>query len=116
MMRSGSKIALFLALLLAGAGAWAQSYSYVYIQGDKELPFYVKIKGQMMPRYGKNYNIISCLSGGPVEIEILFEQNKLPPQKFTVDVPEHGERAFLLNKNGAFYALYDLRQKKYVDR
>jgi hypothetical protein len=93
-----------------------QPFSYVYIQGDKQTPFYVKINGQMMPRYGKNYNIISELSPGTIEIEILFQQKIYPSQKFTIDVPENGSRAFLLNKQDKSFALYDLKQKKYVDR
>ena len=106
-----------LCTLVLYTGAQAQQpFSYVYIQGDKQTPFYIKINGQMMPRYGKNYNIISELSPGTIEIEILFQQRIHPSQKFTIDVPENGNRAFLLNKQDAGFALYDLKQKKYVDR
>jgi hypothetical protein len=93
----------------------AQPFSYVYIQGDKTTPFYVKMEGKMMPRYGKNYSILSELSGGPIHIEILFQQHVFPPQKFTIQVPENGCRGFLLNKLEHGFALYDLQQKKYID-
>ncbi len=52
----------------------------------------------MLPRYGKNYCIISELATGTIHIEILFQQRVLPPQKFTLQVPENGYRGFLLNK------------------
>lgn len=94
--------------------ASAQPFSYVYIQGDKETPFYVKLDGKMMPRYGKDYCILSELSGGTIHIEVLFQQHAFPPQKFTVKVPEAGYRGFLLNKQGSSFALYDLQQKKYL--
>jgi hypothetical protein len=93
----------------------AQPFSYLYIQGDKETPFYVKMEGKMLPRYGKNYCIISELNPGPVHLEILFQQHAFAPQKFTVQVPEHGYRGFLLNKQEHGFALYDLQQKKYLD-
>ena len=97
------------------ANAVAQPFSYVYIQGDKETPFYVKMEGKMLPRYGKNYCIISELNPGPVHLELLFQQHAFPPQKFTIQVPEHGYRGFLLDKQEHGFALYDLQQKKYLD-
>ncbi len=89
-------------------------FSYVYIQGDKIVPFYVKLEGKMLPRYGKDYCIISELGPGPINIEILFQLNEYPAQKFTIDVPEKGSRGFLLDKQGSGYALYDLQSKKYL--
>ena len=100
--------------LVAGTAA-AQPFSYVYIQGDKTTPFYVKMEGKMMPRYGKNYCILSELSGGLIHIEIMFQQNIFPSQKFTIQVPENGYRGFLLNRQAQGFALYDLQQKKYID-
>ena len=94
--------------------ALAQPFSYVYIQGDKRMPFYVKMEGKMQPRYGKNYCIISELNPGLIHIEILFQQRALPSQKFTVQVPENGYRGFLLNKQEHGFGLYDLQQKKYL--
>lgn len=78
------------------------------------MPFYVKLEGKMQPRYGKNHCIIAELDPGTIHIEILFQQRILPSQKFTIQVPEHGCRGFLLNKQGSSYALYDLQQKKYL--
>jgi hypothetical protein len=98
-----------------GVHALAQPFSYLYIQGDKETPFYVKMEGKMLPRYGKNYCIISELNPGPVHLEILFQQRIFPSQKFTIQVPENGSRGFLLNKQEHGFALYDLQQKKYLD-
>ena len=92
----------------------AQPFSYVYIQGDKITPFYVKLEGKMMPRYGKNHCIISELGPGTIDIEVLFQQNSLPPRKFTIDVPENGALGFLLDKQGSGFALYDLQTRKYL--
>ena len=92
----------------------AQPFSYIYIQGDKTIPFYVKVEGKMQARYGKNYCIIPQLKAGPVHIDILFQQNVLPSQSFTIDVPENGSRGFLLDKQKDGYALYDLQTKKYL--
>jgi len=95
--------------------ASAQPFSYIYIQGDKQVPFYVKMEGKMMPRYGKNYNIISELNPGPVHLEILFQQRMFPSQKFTIQVPEHGCRGFLLTKHANdSFAFYDLQRKQYL--
>lgn len=88
--------------------------SYVYIQGDKQTPFYVKFEDEMMPRYGKNYCIISELAPGPINIEVLFQQNVFPPQKFVVNVPENGFRGFLLMKKGGSFSLYDIHRQFYI--
>jgi hypothetical protein len=114
-----NRLAYFLLFILVFAyagSAGAQPLSYVYIQGDKEMPFYVKMEGQMMPRYGKNYCILSELAGGIIHIEVLFQQRAYPAQKFTINVPKDGCRGFLLNKQGETYQLYDLQQKKYLER
>ncbi len=106
-------VIVFCALVFASE-VGAQPFSYVYIQGDKDVPFYVKLEGQMMPRYGKNYCILSELSPGPKHIEILFQQRVQPSQKFTINVPENGYRGLLLAKQDTEYVLYDLLQKKYL--
>lgn len=92
----------------------AQHFSYVYIQGDKETPFYVKYESEMLPRFGKNYYIISELAPGPINIEVLFQQNVYAPQKFTVNVPDDGFRGFLLTKKGADFSLYDIHRQFYI--
>lgn len=79
-----------LLLLLLAGNTFANGFSYVYIQGDKQTPFYVKFEDEMMPRYGKNYCIISQLAPGPVKVQILFQQNIYPAQTFTIQVPENG--------------------------
>jgi hypothetical protein len=99
--------------VICSAGV-ARPFSYVYIQGDKTIPFYVKREGQMLPRYGKDYCIISELNAGPIHIEVLFQQHTYPPQKFTIQVPEGGYRGFLLTKQGDAFVLYDLLEKKYL--
>lgn len=103
---------LFTALCVKGVSA--QPLSYIYIQGDKHTPFYVKMNGQMQPRYGKNHCIISSLKAGQVAIEVLFQQNGFPAEKFTIDVPENGSRGFLLDRQGDGFALYDLKTKSYI--
>ena len=107
---------IFLAFLLFAAfnTAMATGLSYIYIQGDKQIPFYVKVDGEMQPRYGKNYCILSKLAPGPLQIEILFQQNEYPAEKFTVLVPEYGSRGFMLTKKDGVYALYDLQQSFYL--
>ncbi len=106
---------VFCAMLLLMVPVCAgQPYSYIYIQGDKTAPFYVKMEGKMQPRYGKNYCIISELTPGTVNIEILFQQNVYPAEKFTIVVPENGARGFLLDKHKDGYALYDLQKKDYI--
>lgn len=108
---------LFCILLLmtqANPASAGPGWSYVYIQGDKELPFYVKLEGQMLPRYGKNYCIIPQLAAGEVQIQILFQQNQAPPQQYTILVPEDGFRGFLLTKKDNSYSLYDLQQHFYL--
>ncbi len=107
-------IILFVYTLLLPISGIAQDFSYVYIQGDKQTPFYVKFEDEMLPRYGKNYCIIPMLAPGPIHIEVLFQQNKYPAQKFTIAVPEGGFRGFLLKQNQGSFSLYDIQQKFYI--
>jgi hypothetical protein len=106
-------IMILLANLLS-LPVYAQEFSYVYIQGDKEIPFYVKMDGEMMPRYGKNYSIISQLAPGPINIELLFQQNAYPPQQFAINVPKEGFRGFLLLRKNDKFSLYDLQRRVYL--
>lgn len=108
------KYLLLLALVLLGRNTGMAQFSFVYLQGDKQTPFYVKLEGEMLPRYGKNYCIIPQLAPGPINLEILFQQNAHPAQKFVVQVPEHGHRGFLLTKTAEGFSLYDLQQHFYL--
>jgi len=101
--------------IFLSSGAFAQIFSYVYIQGDKKTPFYVKREGVMMPRYGKDYCILSELQEGPMHIEVLFQQHAFPPQKFTIMVPEHGFRGLMLDRQGDHFVLYDFQKKRYLE-
>ncbi len=103
---------LFCLLLSLNVGA--HPFSYVYIQGDKSVPFYVKLNGQMQPRYGQYHCIIPELDSGVIHLEILFQQRVYPSQKFAVAVPGNGQRGFLLNKKGNSFVLYDLADKKEI--
>ncbi len=103
-----------LLLLLLAGNTFANGFSYVYIQGDKQTPFYVKFEDEMMPRYGKNYCIISQLAPGPVKVQILFQQNIYPAQTFTIQVPENGCRGFLLTRKNDEFSLYDLQEQFYL--
>jgi hypothetical protein len=107
-------ISLILLLILTAVAAQAQSYSYVYIQGDKQIPFYVKLEGDMLPRYGKNYCIIPRLEPGVINIDILFQQNAYPAQHFVIKVPENGSRGFYLTQKSGTFSLYDLQQQFYL--
>ena len=93
-----------------------QSLSYLYIQGDKITPFYVKVNGQMVTRYGKNYCIVPQLKPGNINVEILFQQNLYPPKQYTISVPENGYRGFLLDKKDNGYVLYDIESKTYLEK
>lgn len=95
--------------------AQQNNYSYLYIEGDKETPFYVKMEGQMMPRYGQHYAILSNLDKGITNIEILFQQNKYPAQIFKIKIPEAGARGMQLRKiTDEQFALYDLQTGNYI--
>ena len=94
--------------------ALAKGTSFIYIQGDKEIPFYVKVDGTMMPRYFKNHLVIPHIEMGSHIIGIMFEQNQLEPIDFSVDVPEQGHTGFLLCKHDGKYMLYDLETKQYI--
>ena len=108
-------LSLLLLVLFAMQAAIAKDYAYIYIEGDKQTPFYVKLEGQMMPRLGKNYCILSNMDAGVSNIEILFQQNQFPPQEFVIKVPEGGSRGFLLKKvNDRQFALYDIQQGFYI--
>ncbi|RYZ50644.1 MAG: hypothetical protein EOP49_13565, partial [Sphingobacteriales bacterium] len=108
-------VALLAGCLMMVETSFAKSYAYIYIEGDKQTPFYVKLEGQMMPRLGKNYCIIPNLDAGTTNIEILFQQNKFPSQKFVVKVPAEGSRGFVLQKvNDRQFALYDIQQGIYL--
>jgi hypothetical protein len=111
------KLVKYLFVLLSLATPFhisAQNWSYIYIQGDKQTPFYVKLEGEMLPRYSKNYYIIPQLAAGSVHLQILFQQNEYPAQNFTVLVPEHGHRGFLLTRKDGSFALYDIQQRTYL--
>lgn len=108
------QIVLAVLLSIPGLKAAADQFSYIYIQGDKQTPFYVKFEDEMLPRYGKNYCIIPELTPGPIHIQILFQQNVYPAQKFTILVPEGGSRGFLLTRKGESFSLYDIDQQFYL--
>ncbi len=108
------KLFLITLFLLAGWQSYASRFSYVYIQGDKQTPFYVKFEDEMLPRYGKNYCIISQLAPGPIRIQVLFQQNAYPAQSFTIQVPENGFRGFLLTRTETGFALFDINQQFYL--
>lgn len=108
------QIVLAVLLSIPALKAAADQFSYVYIQGDKQTPFYVKFEDEMLPRYGKNYCIIPELTPGPIHIQILFQQNAYPAQKFTILVPEGGSRGFLLTRKGESFSLYDIDQQFYL--
>lgn len=105
---------LTVCLLLISSYASADRFSYVYIQGDKQIPFYVKLEDYMLPRYSKNYCIIPQLAPGLIHLQILFQQNQYPAQSFNIQVPADGYRGFLLTKLETGFALYDIQQHFYL--
>lgn len=111
------KVVLAALGLLMCLNIWAQDRNdaVVYIQSDKETPIYVKMEGQMMERYSKNYVILNGLASGPMNIEVLFQQNQYPAQKFVLNVPPSGQRSFVLQKiDEKKFALYDLNYGIYL--
>lgn len=100
--------------ILSSSTVYAERFSYVYIQGDKQIPFYVKLEDEMLPRYSKNYCIVPQLAPGPIRLQILFQQNAYPAQTFNIQVPADGYRGFLLVKNTDGFALFDIRQHFYL--
>lgn len=100
--------------VLLSSAVYAERFSYVYIQGDKQIPFYVKLEDDMLPRYSKNYCIIPQLAPGPIRLQILFQQNAYPAQTFNIQVPADGYRGFLLVKNTDGFALFDIQQHFYL--
>lgn len=109
-----STIFLLTFLLLQNSNIQAQGFSYVLIQGDKKTPIYTKVEGVMMPRYGKNYALLSRLAPGPLNLEILFQQNEYPPLQFNILVPEGGKRAFVLQQKDGQFQLFDVEQNFYL--
>lgn len=114
-MKRLALIGVVLISLLSVPSFGQHGYAYFYFEGDQQTPFYVKVEGQMQPRYGQNHFIIPDLGEGYTHFEILFQQNEYPPQEFLLDVPDGGFRGFALRKvNDQQFALYDLQQKKYI--
>lgn len=111
-------ILTWLCLILCGFSAFSQDLNdaVVYIQSDKETPIYVKVEGQMMERYSKNYVVLGNLASGPLNLEILFQQNKYPNQKFVLNIPPSSQRSLVLKKiDQNKFALYDLNYGIYLN-
>ncbi|OJV53067.1 MAG: hypothetical protein BGO31_04760 [Bacteroidetes bacterium 43-16] len=111
-------ILVWFCLILAGFCALSQDLNdaVVYIQSDKETPIYVKVEGRMMERYSKNYVVLGNLASGPLNLEILFQQNKYPNQKFILNIPPSSQRSLVLKKlDQNKFALYDLNYGIYLN-
>lgn len=111
-------ILVWLCLILTGFCAFSQDLNdaVVYIQSDKETPIYVKVEGRMMERYSKNYVVLGNLASGPLNLEILFQQNKYPNQKFILNIPPSSQRSLVLKKlDQNKFALYDLNYGIYLN-
>ena len=104
-------VTILITLVLAGASVFAQSKNdaVVYIQGEKSIPFYVKMEGQMLDRFSTDYFIINNLAEGTTKFQILFQQNQYPTQNFVVNIPASGYRSFNLQKvSDKEFVLYDV--------
>lgn len=113
------KILLFCSLIGMGClelSAQEKNDAIVYIQGDKQTPIYVKMEGEMQARYSKDFAILNGLAAGPLHLEILFQQNAYPAQKFTLNIPPSSQRSLMLKKiNSTQFALYDLNNGHYIN-
>lgn len=102
-------------LLIVPLLAQDRNDAVVYIQSDKSIPFYVKMEGQMMERYSKYYVILNSLASGPLHLEILFQQNQYPAQKFILNVAPSAQRSLVLQKDSDNkFALYDVNYGIYL--
>jgi hypothetical protein len=110
----GGRLLLFSFLLFAATRVAAQGKSLIFIQGDKELPFYVTVNGEMVSRFYKNHVVITKLKGGSYDLQILFEQNKHTPVHYSVSVSDSSTIRFYLCTHNGGYALYDLEKKTYL--
>lgn len=109
-------MSLALLILLVAMTSYGQfgAKGLIYLQGDNNIPFYVKLNGTMQPRYGKNHSIVSGIPAGTHDIEILFQQNKQSSLHFTVQVHEDSPLTYLLYGQSGNYSLFDLYSKKYI--
>ncbi len=89
--------------------------AYLYIQGDKTIPFYVKIDSVMQPRYGKNYCIVPKVHAGKVNVEILFQQNAYPAHHFIINMPADGHKGYFLSRQDDKFTLTDIATKTIID-
>lgn len=113
-MNKGIFSMLIAGTLAIATGTKAGAQAYVYIQSDKHTPFYLKVNGTMQQRYSKYYCIAPRLAPGKTEVEILFQQNAWPAQKFAIEVPASGKCGFILNRDGDSFYLYDLATKNKI--
>ncbi|RQO31279.1 hypothetical protein DBR32_04740 [Taibaiella sp. KBW10] len=113
------KILLFCSLMGLGQitiSAQEKNDAFVYIQGDKQTPIYVKMEGEMQARYSKDFAILNGLAAGPLHLEVLFQQNAYPAQKFILNIAPSGQRSLVLKKlNNTQFALYDLNNGHYIN-
>lgn len=118
-MKWNSMRILFLFLLFGVgiapfAAGQTRGKGIMYIQGDGTLPFYIKLDGSMQPRYGPNHCIITGVTNGLHQLEILFQQNKHEPVYFNVTMNEDTALAYLLYERENIFTLYDLNSKNYI--
>lgn len=107
------KIFAALALLVLTQTAFSQSA--LYFQGDKETGIYVKVEGKMMERQSKDFIIVPGLEAGLANFEVLFEQNKYPPQNFKIRIPENAVRGFVVSRRSdGSIALFDVQTNGYI--
>lgn len=112
------KLLLFGSMLLSHGLLLAQDRNdaFVYIQGDKQTPIYIKMEGEMQARYSKNFVILNGLAAGPLHLEVLFQQNAYPTQKFILNIPASSQRSLVLKKiDNTKFALYDLNSGHYIN-
>jgi chemotaxis protein histidine kinase CheA len=96
--------------LLLSSRLVAQSPHYfVYIQSEKNQPFYIKYKGNILSSSDKGYLILSELPAGTVPVTLGFPKNEAPEQLFYLKVAKNDEGYLLKKGADNAYTLYNLQ-------
>ncbi|MEJ7737139.1 MAG: DUF4476 domain-containing protein [Chitinophagaceae bacterium] len=103
------KIVLLFFLSVLGFSTFSQHQYFVYIQADEHQPFYAKINNKIYSSSEKGYMIIPKLEDKTHEITIGFAKNKVPEQRFSVDLNNKDQGFQLKNFGDKGWGLFNLQ-------